>query len=97
MNKYLRVAVTGLLLAWIAAKQDWSAVGQAFVDLNVSLWLAAVGLLIPVVHSGKFATLTWASNGVGLVLAVLLVTVEWLARGHSKTIATPGGANAPAR
>jgi TRAP-type uncharacterized transport system fused permease subunit len=59
--------------------------------------IAAVGLLIPVVHSGKFASLTWASNGIGLVLAVLLVAVEWLARGHAKTIATPGGVKAPAR
>ncbi len=59
--------------------------------------IAAVGLLIPVVHSGKFATLTWASNVIGLVLAVLLVVMEWLARSHAKTIATPGGVNAPAR
>jgi TRAP transporter 4TM/12TM fusion protein len=41
---------------------------------------AAAGLLIPVVHSGKFAALTWAANGVGLLLAVALVAIEWLAR-----------------
>lgn len=41
--------------------------------------LAAAGLLIPV-HSGEFAALTWASNGIALALAVLLVLVEWLAR-----------------
>jgi TRAP-type uncharacterized transport system fused permease subunit len=41
--------------------------------------LAATGLLIPV-HSGEFAALTWASNGIGLALAILLVLVEWLAR-----------------
>jgi TRAP-type uncharacterized transport system fused permease subunit len=41
---------------------------------------AAAGLLIPVVHSGNFATLTWVANGVGLLLAIALVTIEWLAR-----------------
>jgi TRAP transporter 4TM/12TM fusion protein len=41
---------------------------------------AATGLLIPIVHGGKFAALTWASNGVGLGLAILLVSAEWLAR-----------------
>ena len=40
---------------------------------------AAVGLLMPV-HSGVFAALTWASNGIALGLAVFLVLVEWLAR-----------------
>jgi TRAP-type uncharacterized transport system fused permease subunit len=59
--------------------------------------IAAVGLLIPVVHSGKFATLTWASNGIGLVLAILLVAVEWIARGQAKVIATPSGVKAPAQ
>ena len=42
--------------------------------------LAAAGLLIPIVHSGEFAALTWASNGIGLALAILLALVEWLAR-----------------
>jgi hypothetical protein len=42
--------------------------------------LAAIGLLIPVVHSGPYAALTWATNGIGLLLAVILVGVEWLAR-----------------
>jgi TRAP transporter 4TM/12TM fusion protein len=59
--------------------------------------IAAVGLLIPVVHSGKFAMLTWATNGIGLVLAVLLVAVEWIARGHGKMIAAPNGVKAPAQ
>jgi TRAP transporter 4TM/12TM fusion protein len=45
--------------------------------------LAAIGLLIPVVHSGNYAVLTWATNGAGLVLAVLLVSIEWLARQES--------------
>jgi uncharacterized membrane protein len=42
--------------------------------------LAATGLLIPVVHSGKYALLTWATNGLGLVLAVSLVAIEWVGR-----------------
>jgi TRAP transporter 4TM/12TM fusion protein len=42
--------------------------------------LAAAGLLIPIVHGGKFAALTWGINGVGLALAALLVLTEWLAR-----------------
>ena len=41
--------------------------------------LAAAGLLIPM-HSGEFAALTWATNGIGLALAILLVALEWLAR-----------------
>ena len=42
--------------------------------------LAATGLLIPIVHSGTYATLTWATNAIGLVLAIVLVSAEWLAR-----------------
>jgi TRAP transporter 4TM/12TM fusion protein len=59
--------------------------------------IAAVGLLIPVVHSGKFAMLTWATNGIGLALAVLLVAAEWIAHGRGKMIAAPDGVNVPAR
>ena len=50
---------------------------------------AAVGLLMPV-HSGVFAALTWASNGIALGLAVFLVLVEWLAR--SPRARTPNAA-----
>ena len=42
--------------------------------------LAAVGPLIPVVPSGPLAMLTWATNGIGLVIAVILIGSEWLAR-----------------
>jgi TRAP transporter 4TM/12TM fusion protein len=42
--------------------------------------LAAISLLVPVVNTGKYATLTWASNGIGLALAILLILAEWLAR-----------------
>lgn len=50
--------------------------------------LSATGLLIPVLHSGKFAALTWGLNGGGLILAVLLVSIEWLAREESGSKAT---------
>jgi hypothetical protein len=42
--------------------------------------VAAIGLLVPVVNTGQYVALTWASNGIGLALAILLVLVEWLAR-----------------
>jgi TRAP transporter 4TM/12TM fusion protein len=41
---------------------------------------AAAGLLIPIVYTGKHATLTWASNSIGLVLGIALVVWERLAR-----------------
>lgn len=50
--------------------------------------LAATGLLIPVVQSGNFVALTWSLNGGGLILAVLLVSIEWLARQESGAKAT---------
>jgi TRAP transporter 4TM/12TM fusion protein len=42
--------------------------------------LSATALLIPVIESGKFAALTWVINGSGLLLAILLVGIEWFAR-----------------
>jgi TRAP transporter 4TM/12TM fusion protein len=41
---------------------------------------AAIALLIPVVHAGEYVELTWTINGAGLVLAIVMVSVEWLAR-----------------
>jgi hypothetical protein len=55
---------------------------------------AATGLLIPVVHSGKFAALTWVANAVGLVLAILLVIAEWLARASGRALAASEAAKA---
>lgn len=46
MNKYLRIAVSAVLLACIAWKTDWDKLGVAFAELRVGLWLAAVGMLI---------------------------------------------------
>jgi TRAP transporter 4TM/12TM fusion protein len=42
--------------------------------------VAAAGLLIPVVETGSYANLTWAVNAGGLLLAVTMVAIEWLAR-----------------
>lgn len=57
--------------------------------------LAALGLLIPVLHSGSHAPLTWAANGAGFVLATLLVGAEWLARGGRVEVAVSERAKAP--
>jgi len=42
--------------------------------------VAAIGLLVPVINTGQYAAWTWASNGVGLLLAATLCVSEWLAR-----------------
>jgi hypothetical protein len=42
--------------------------------------LAAAGLLIPVVETGTHANLTWTVNTGGLLLAAVLIVIEWLAR-----------------
>ncbi len=42
--------------------------------------IAAVALLIPVVHAGQYVELTWTINAAGLILALVLVSIEWLAR-----------------
>jgi len=41
--------------------------------------IASTGLLIPV-HGGQFVALTWATNGIGFALAIILLLTEWLAR-----------------
>jgi TRAP transporter 4TM/12TM fusion protein len=57
--------------------------------------IAAIALLIPVVHTGQYVELTWATNAVGLILAILMVGVEWLARSareksHAVAVTTEG-------
>jgi TRAP transporter 4TM/12TM fusion protein len=42
--------------------------------------MAAMGLMIPIVNTGEFAILTWITNGIGLTFAIVLVSIEWLAR-----------------
>jgi len=39
-----------------------------------------MGLLVPVVSTGQYAVLTWASNGIGALLAAILFFSEWLKR-----------------
>lgn len=46
MSKYIRIAVSAVLLAWIAWRTDWSVVGGKFANLNVGMWLAAAGALV---------------------------------------------------
>jgi TRAP-type uncharacterized transport system fused permease subunit len=62
---------------------------------RVLFLIAATALLIPVVESGKFATLTWMINGAGVGLTVLLVGIEWLAR-QAQTAAAIGTERAKA-
>jgi TRAP transporter 4TM/12TM fusion protein len=42
--------------------------------------IAAVALLIPVVGTGRYVELTWGINAFGLLLAIAMVSIEWLAR-----------------
>ena len=42
--------------------------------------LAAVALLIPVLRTGEYVELTWATNASGLALAIVMIGAEWLAR-----------------
>jgi TRAP transporter 4TM/12TM fusion protein len=57
--------------------------------------IAAVALLIPVMHAGEYVEVTWATNAVGLTLAFVMVAIEWLARSareksHAAAITTEG-------
>jgi hypothetical protein len=48
-------------------------------------------LLIPVVETGTYASFTWTVNAVGLLVAAVLIAIEWLARSRrqgSKITAT---------
>ena len=79
-------AIIGAILLGVAL------VGYLFrpvgVIKRILFLFAATGLLIPIVHSGKFAVLTWASNSIGLALATLLVLAEWLARSSRARVPT---------
>lgn len=46
MSKYIRIAISVLLLGVIAWRTDFGVVGKKFADLNVWLWLSAVGVLL---------------------------------------------------
>jgi len=51
---------------------------------RVLFLLAAAGLLIPVVRTGDHVELTWTVNVIGAVLAIILVTVELMARAQNR-------------
>jgi uncharacterized membrane protein YbhN (UPF0104 family) len=44
VRRYIRIAVTVLLLSVIAWRSDWSKVAEAFVGFRIEMWFAAVGL-----------------------------------------------------
>ncbi len=46
MSKIIRIAVSAVLLSWIAWHTDWERIGRAFAELRVGLWLAAVAVLL---------------------------------------------------
>ena len=79
-------AIIGAILLGVAL------VGYLFrpvgVIKRILFLFAASGLLIPIVHTGRFAVLTWASNGFGFGLALLLVLAEWLARSSRSQAST---------
>jgi TRAP-type uncharacterized transport system fused permease subunit len=61
---------------------------------RVLFFLAATGLLIPIVPSGRFAALTWTANAFGAALAAVMVATEWLARSaqtRTRRAAATGG------
>jgi TRAP transporter 4TM/12TM fusion protein len=58
--------------------------------------LAAAGLLIPVVETGTYTNLTRAINAAGLVLAVFMVVIEWLARSRRQESKIAAAAKASA-
>jgi TRAP transporter 4TM/12TM fusion protein len=59
--------------------------------------LAAAGLLIPVVETGTYANLTWIVNAGGLLLAVVLIAIEWLARSRRRESKIAAAAKASVR
>ncbi len=46
MSKYIRIAVSAVLLAVVAWRTNWSDVAERFANLNIWLWLAAVGVAL---------------------------------------------------
>jgi uncharacterized membrane protein YbhN (UPF0104 family) len=46
VNKYLRIAISALLLGWIGWHTDWGQVRDSFTHLRVELWLAAFGMML---------------------------------------------------
>ncbi len=62
---------------------------------RIGFVVSAAALLIPIAGTGAFVELTWAANAFGLVLAIILVATEWLARSwHPSPGATVVGGDA---
>ena len=74
----IATAVVGAVLLGVGL------VGYLFCPIGVLKRLlflvAAAGLLVPVVETGAYTNLTWAINAGGLLLAVIMVVIERLAR-----------------
>jgi uncharacterized membrane protein YbhN (UPF0104 family) len=46
VSKFIRIAVSAVLLAWIGWHTDWGQVRDAFANLRIELWVGAVVLLV---------------------------------------------------
>lgn len=46
VRKYIRIAVSAVLLTLIAWRTDWSQVGTQFAHLRIEMWFVAVGLFL---------------------------------------------------
>jgi uncharacterized membrane protein YbhN (UPF0104 family) len=46
VSKKLRLAISVVLLAWLASRTEWGQVGACFAGLRPAWWLAALGLFV---------------------------------------------------
>jgi len=74
-------------------------VGYLFRPLSVLrrgvFIVTASALFIPVIPSGSYVTLTWVIKGVGMLIAILLAAIEWMARTSRHGVAVSERAKAP--
>jgi TRAP-type uncharacterized transport system fused permease subunit len=74
----IATAVVGAVLLGVGL------VGYLFCPIGILKRLlflvAAAGLLIPVVETGTYTKITLAINAGGLLLALIMIAIEWLAR-----------------
>ena len=57
--------------------------------------VTAAALFVPVIPSGSYVTLTWVIKGVGMLIAILLAAIEWMARTSRDGVAVSERAKAP--
>ena len=55
-SKLLRVGVSASLLGWVLWQTPWATVSQAFAELRVRYWFAALGVLV---FAQLVSTLRW--------------------------------------